>query len=93
MFGPACFTATASDTCSGAVTPTITSYSCWSSDAKGRKIDNKRNCVVVASGAKLTIKNPGCATGSIEWTVKATDAAGNTATQLCSVNVGSAHHW
>jgi HYR domain len=85
--GSACFTATASDACSGTATPTIVAYSCWATDAKGRKIENKRNCSVSVSGARLTIKNTGCQTGSIEWTVQATDAAGNKATQLCSVQV------
>lgn len=89
--GPACFTATAEDACSGAAAPTIVGYSCWSTDAKGRKIDNKRNCSISVSGARLTIRNTGCQVGSIEWTVQATDAAGNKATQTCSVQVSPKH--
>ncbi len=44
-------------------------------------------CRVSADGDTLTIRRPGGLKNRISWTVNATDAAGNTSSQACSVDV------
>jgi hypothetical protein len=84
--GEATITATATDACSGPVTVEVTDYTCWREDHRGRRVENDA-CSVQTSGADLIITDTGCATGFIEWTVRAVDARGDVTTQECQVRV------
>jgi hypothetical protein len=84
--GAATFTATASEACAGPVSVEVTEYRCWTIDRHGRRAE-QASCSVRASGAELSIRDAGCATGEIEWTVRATDQGGNEASRRCSVQV------
>jgi hypothetical protein len=85
--GEVTITATASDDCADIVSIEVTDYRCASTGHAGGDKDSHRPCPVISDGATLIIGNGGCSSDSIEWTVRAVDAAGNETTQECRVAV------
>jgi hypothetical protein len=84
---PISFTATAVDNCDDETVVEITDYDCFSFTKKGKRVDKRRSCEVVISGATLTILDSGGVGDHITWTAQATDCSGNTATTVCEVEV------
>jgi hypothetical protein len=85
--GAVTITATASDDCADIVSIEVTKYRCASTGHADHDKDSHRPCPVSSDGATLIIGNGGCSSDSIEWTVRAVDAAGNETTQECRVAV------
>ncbi|MBX5484560.1 MAG: hypothetical protein IRZ16_22280 [Myxococcaceae bacterium] len=74
------FTATAQDVCDPTVTPTVTGFTC-------SKNGRRHPCKVEFSGPTVTIINPSGVGTFISWDVTASDAAGNTTSTTCTVEV------
>ncbi|MBI4266651.1 MAG: HYR domain-containing protein, partial [Acidobacteria bacterium] len=83
---PISYTATAADAVSTPVT-TITGYTCTMVNGSGRVVDKRESCGVEISGSTIRILDTGGVGDRIGWSVTATDAAGNTATDTYYVDV------
>jgi subtilisin family serine protease len=81
------FTATATDACTGSLTPVITGYQCYKTTKKGKVVDKSDSCVVSISGDTITIRDTGGVGSGIGWTVRATDDSGNSAVASCRVDI------
>lgn len=84
---PVSFTATATDTCEGDLTPVITAFDCFKFTKKGKRIDKTGSCAVSISGDIITILDSGGVDDHITWTAVATDGSGNVTTEQCEVLV------
>ncbi len=84
---PISFTATAADSCVGAITANITAFDCFTFTMKGKRIDKKGSCKVAIGGDSITILDSGGINDHITWNISATDPSGNTATLNCEVLV------
>ena len=74
--GPVAFTATATDTC-GAASAVIERFTCFEVKPNGNIVDKSASCKVAINGATLRINQSGGVGTTIQWQVRATDAAGN----------------
>ena len=86
---PISFTASSDDDGLSGVTTVVTGFSCWTINGSGRRIDKGESCVVDFSGDTLKILDSGGVGDNIDWTVTATDEAGNTSTEMCSITVNN----
>jgi subtilisin family serine protease len=84
---PISFTASALDQCEGPIAAEITEFDCFTFTKKGKRIDKTGSCVVAISGDQITIFDSGGVGNNITWTATSTDAAGNTATENCALQV------
>ena len=82
---PVAFKATAADTCGPAPAVVIASVDCFKVSPHGRVKDNP-SCKVTIQGDTVTIDKTG-GVDLIQWTTRATDAAGNVGQKTCEVRV------
>lgn len=82
---PISFTATTDDNCGADVE--IVDYFCWGYTGSGKVHSKMASCWVRMDGDTLTIVDSGGVGDHIDWTVEATDDAGNTTTATCSTVV------
>lgn len=83
---PVSFTAAATDAC-GPAAAEVVAYDCFMFTKKGKRIDKTGSCEVAIDGATVTVADSGGVGTTIEWTVEATDGAGNGIVMVCSVAV------
>ena len=82
---PVTFKATAADTCGAAPTVSIASVDCFKVTPYGRVKDNP-SCHFTLQGDRVTI-DPTGGVDVVQWTIRATDAAGNVGQKTCEVRV------
>jgi subtilisin-like proprotein convertase family protein len=83
---PISFTATATDAC-GPAAAQVAAYDCSTFTKKGKRIDKTGSCAVQIDGDTVTVVDSGGVGTTIEWTVEATDGAGNGIVMVCGVVV------
>jgi hypothetical protein len=81
------FGATATDVCDTDVAAEVTSYDCFTTTKKGRRVSKLESCIVSFQGDTLTISDVGGYGDHISWTVRATDDSGNVGQATCEVVV------
>jgi hypothetical protein len=82
---PVTFKATAADTCGAAPAVSIASVDCFKVTPFGRVKDNP-SCQFTLQGDTVTF-DPTGGVEVLQWTIRATDAAGNVAQKICEVRV------
>jgi hypothetical protein len=82
---PITFTATATDVCAPNPPVAITGFTCFTTNGSGKVIDKTESCFVQIQGPSIRIEDSGGVNDTIQWTVRSTDANGNTAVKTCSV--------
>jgi hypothetical protein len=83
---PIAFKATATDTCDVDGVG-ISGFDCFWYNPADKRVDKTNSCVVSIAGDTLTIADTGGVNDTISWTVRATDASGNSTARECSVVV------
>lgn len=84
---PISFAATATDNCENNPLVEVTGFNCYALTKKDKRIDKTDSCVAEAAGANFTILDSGGVGDTIDWTVRAADACGNTVETTCSLEV------
>lgn len=84
---PVSFTATATDVCDPAATPTITGFTCFRFTGSGKVVDKTNSCAVITNNNRITIAHSNGVGNHIEWTTRVTDASGNVSQKTCAVEV------
>src|SRR5262249_17514969 len=70
----------------GVASDAITSFSCWTLDKKGNRVDAPSACDITLSGDQMTVNAAQLGSG-IDWTVHADDGAGNAIDVVCQTSV------
>lgn len=83
---PAVFTASATDTCSGPLIPTLSNPSCYFFTKSGKRVFRDQ-CEVTLNGPTISISNSGGVGDLISWDAAVTDSSGNAASTTCTVQV------
>lgn len=77
--------------CAGPAAPApeveVLASDCFTFTKKGRRVDKTQSCVVEFAGDTLTVTDSGGVDDTIQWTVRARDAAGNVGQATCEVVV------
>lgn len=84
---PISFVATATDSCIGTTTASITGFNCFALTTKGKPIDKKESCKVAVEGDTITILDSGGIDNHITWNILTTDSSGNKASLKCEILV------
>jgi hypothetical protein len=88
---PVSFTATATDTCTDAVSAELVAFECFKLSARGVRIDKTKTCKVVLAGDTITISPPQGVGNHIAWTARAIDGSGNVGEVDCEIAVVQRH--
>lgn len=84
------FTATATDSCGGAVTVTATgTYTCTAVNGAGKVVDKSDDCELTFDGDTVTVADTSGVGTQITYTVEATDEAGNVTSTVCELDIVS----